>query len=270
MMLAALMVLGTSAMAQSETLKGDVNADGVVDVADIAAVIKIMADNADNNGETKYYWYVGQENPAEIDDITKLEGIQQVTEYPSTYEYTAPTRNYVYILVKNNKTIPSIINPLSNNAINYSEVTSTIDGYRIYKTAGIAANGKILITIGVAEQTKYYWYVGQENPANLDESFDPGDNLATDYVSGGGWYLLGDAVPETIQQLVKGGDSSKYWYVAMPITTPTTLKPVATDMTTLDTTAQAQTTKPFAGVNYQIYWYSGGAGARNTFRFAKK
>ena len=169
MMLAALMVLGTSAMAQSETLKGDVNADGVVDVADIAAVIKIMADEADNNGETKYYWYVGQ-----------------------------------------------------------------------------------------------------ENPANLDESFDPGDNLATDYVSGGGWYLLGDAVPETIQQLVKGGDSSKYWYVAMPITTPTTLKPVATDMTTLDTTAQAQTTKPFAGVNYQIYWYSGGAGARNTFRFAKK
>ena len=67
MMLAALMLMGTSAMAQSETLKGDVNADGVVDVADIAAVIKIMTDNADNNRETKYYWYVGQENPASID-----------------------------------------------------------------------------------------------------------------------------------------------------------------------------------------------------------
>ena len=40
MMLAALMLLGTSAMAQSETLKGDVNADGVVDVADIAAEVK--------------------------------------------------------------------------------------------------------------------------------------------------------------------------------------------------------------------------------------
>ena len=63
MMLAALMVLGTSAMAQSETLKGDVNADGVVDVADIAAVIKIMTDNADNNRETKYYWYVGNTSP---------------------------------------------------------------------------------------------------------------------------------------------------------------------------------------------------------------
>ena len=57
MMLAALMLMGTSAMAQSETLKGDVNGDGVVDVADIAAVIQIMKDNGDI--ETKYYWYAG-------------------------------------------------------------------------------------------------------------------------------------------------------------------------------------------------------------------
>ena len=70
MMLAALMVLGTSAMAQSETLKGDVNADGVVDVADIAAVIKIMTDNGDI--EKTYYWYVGQENPAEMTSISPI------------------------------------------------------------------------------------------------------------------------------------------------------------------------------------------------------
>ena len=55
--LAALMLMGTSAMAQSETLKGDVNGDGAVDVADIAAVIQIMKDNGDI--ETKYYWYAG-------------------------------------------------------------------------------------------------------------------------------------------------------------------------------------------------------------------
>ena len=70
MMLAALMVLGTSAMAQSETLKGDVNGDGVVDVADIAAVIKIMADEADI--EPGYYWYIGQENPAEMTSISSV------------------------------------------------------------------------------------------------------------------------------------------------------------------------------------------------------
>jgi hypothetical protein len=70
MMLAALMLMGTSAMAQSETLKGDVNGDGAVDVADIAAVIQIMKDNGDI--ETKYYWYVGQENPASMTSISPV------------------------------------------------------------------------------------------------------------------------------------------------------------------------------------------------------
>ena len=70
MVLAALMLMGTSAMAQSETLKGDVNADGVVDVADIAAVIKIMTDNGDI--KKTYYWYVGQENPASMTSISPI------------------------------------------------------------------------------------------------------------------------------------------------------------------------------------------------------
>ena len=82
MMLAALMVLGTSAMAQSETLKGDVNGDGVVDVADIAAVIKIMTDNADI--EPGYYWYVGQENPANLDESFDPEGVEGWTKLDST------------------------------------------------------------------------------------------------------------------------------------------------------------------------------------------
>ena len=61
------MLFGTSAMAQVDsTLKGDVNEDGVVDMADIVAVIKIMQETQD----VKYYWYVGQENPAEM---TKIE-----------------------------------------------------------------------------------------------------------------------------------------------------------------------------------------------------
>jgi hypothetical protein len=63
MMLAALMLMGTSAMAQSETLKGDVNADGAVDVADINAVIKIMIQEAEDNEGTKLYWYVGNTSP---------------------------------------------------------------------------------------------------------------------------------------------------------------------------------------------------------------
>ena len=70
LMAALLMLLSTSAMAQSNDLKGDVNGDGIVDVADIAAVIAIMKQNDD--GKTKYYWYVGQENPASMTSISPI------------------------------------------------------------------------------------------------------------------------------------------------------------------------------------------------------
>ena len=57
---------------------------------------------------------------------------------------------------------------------------------------------------------------------------------------------------------------------AVPVTSETILKPVATDMTTLDTSVSTLSTKTFDGVTYQIYWYGGITGARNTFNFAKK
>lgn len=47
------------AQSNSEPMKGDVNGDGKVDVADIAAIIKIMKDGGGTAGEIKYYWYVG-------------------------------------------------------------------------------------------------------------------------------------------------------------------------------------------------------------------
>lgn len=70
MMLAALMLMGTSAMAQSETLKGDVNGDGAVDVADIAASAAIMIRNTEEVGGAKFYWYIGRENPMDMTSIS--------------------------------------------------------------------------------------------------------------------------------------------------------------------------------------------------------
>ena len=142
---ALMMLMSTNAMAQSETVKGDVNGDGVVDVADIAAVIKIMTENG--SIEKKYYWYVGQENPASIDDITKLEGIQQVTSYPATYDYTVEKRGYIYILLSNSKTLSRIIDTSNGFDINYSETTSSVSGYKLYKTAAVAAGCPLRFTI---------------------------------------------------------------------------------------------------------------------------
>ena len=161
-LLAAIMLSCTSAFAQSgnsDPLKGDVNGDGVVDVADIAAIIEIMKNGGgivDNN----YYWYVGQEIPTEI--------------------------------------------------------------------SGIA-----------------------------------------DYENGGGWTSTGNSVPDTINKLVKGFDRNKEIFVLVPITEGTTLKPVMSDLSTIDTAVQEVEEKILNNVNYKVYNY-GSDSIRKTIMLVKK
>ena len=116
---------------------------------------------------------------------------------------------------------------------------------------------------GTAEAPTYYWYVGQTDPSTMSSI-----SGTADFNAGGGWTSLGNSVPDQIDQLVKGGDSTKNWYSAVPITTPTTLKPVASDMTTIDTSVEQMSTKVFNNVTYQIYRYT--ATARKSIFFAKK
>ena len=150
----------------------------------------------------------------------------------------------------NNEPLKGDVN--GDGKVDAADITAII---KIMKDAG-----------GTAGEKTYYWYVGQTDPSTMT-SISP---IVTDYNNGGGWYELGTTVPSTIRQLVKGGDSTKYWYVAVPITSGTTLKPVASDMTTLDTSVSTQGTKFFNDISYQIYWYGGFTAARNTFSFAKK
>ena len=68
-----MLLVSVSAFAQSgnnEPLKGDVNEDGTVDVADIAAVIAIIKNNA--APQTTYYWYVGQKDPSTMTSISPI------------------------------------------------------------------------------------------------------------------------------------------------------------------------------------------------------
>lgn len=62
LLMAAMLLMSTGAFAQS--IKGDVNGDGKVDVADIVAVIEIMKNGGGTGGETRYYWYAGQDHPS--------------------------------------------------------------------------------------------------------------------------------------------------------------------------------------------------------------
>lgn len=72
LLLAAVLLGSVSVKAQSETpLKGDVNGDGKVDVADIVAVIEIKKNNGGTT-ETTYYWYVGQTDPSTMTEISPI------------------------------------------------------------------------------------------------------------------------------------------------------------------------------------------------------
>ena len=119
----AAFVLLFSAQASAQT-NGDVNSDGKVNEQDIAAILEIMQQAGGVKEQTKYYWYVGQENPASIDDITKLEGIQQVTDYPSTYEYqnTSGKRGYAYVILHNSKTLTAV-EKVSQATVNFTTDT---------------------------------------------------------------------------------------------------------------------------------------------------
>ena len=98
MMLAALMLMGTSAMAQSETLKGDVNGDGAVDVADIAAVIQIMRSEVVANRQTVHYLYVGVTDPTTLSPLVvgneKLDEWSEIVITPTSLKFYKTDENW--------------------------------------------------------------------------------------------------------------------------------------------------------------------------------
>ena len=63
------LLFGAKAMAQTN---GDVNGDGKTDEQDITAILEIMAEAGGVKEQTKYYWYVGQENPASMTSISPI------------------------------------------------------------------------------------------------------------------------------------------------------------------------------------------------------
>jgi len=138
MMLAALMLMGTSAMAQSETLKGDVNGDGAVDVADIAAVIQIMKDNG--GIETKYYWYAGWTEPS-AENIAELVNKQypadtKQTTFTNAGKSATTTSNEVYDLLTRKYYDDEYINAAQENRVKRNYYIVVPNGQGIYDSLG--------------------------------------------------------------------------------------------------------------------------------------
>ena len=135
----------------SAQTNGDVNNDGSVNEADISAIIEIMKE-ANGVGPKKYYWYVGQENPASmtrispIVDDTSSPGWRLIGTSVPTYSATNPLwngdsnnimftdRNIYYIAVPNASI--EIYNAANGSVMDAFTTSSevTIDGvkYTIY------------------------------------------------------------------------------------------------------------------------------------------
>ena len=159
------MLFGTSAMAQVEsTLEGDVNGDGVVDIADITAVIAIIKQNAEAN--PTYYWYAGWTEPTAENIATivnekypaskasttmnpagktanSTDGV--IMDYSTANLYNRSANLQYYVVVPNGQ---GIYDPLGNamhtSTVAFTKV-GTFTNHTIYKSVPTASS--IIITI---------------------------------------------------------------------------------------------------------------------------
>ena len=166
-----LMLVGISVNAQvknqtpkrAETttpIKGDVNGDGVVDIADINAIIGIKKNGGGTSGDTKYYWYVGTTKPTSLSEATVVDS------YPAEYTFTNPSMEekcYVYVLTNADKDVIFKDPASTYGEITKAEDTESIPGYKITNiTIRIAKGGSVLIY--VLDDGWKHFYVGTTQP----------------------------------------------------------------------------------------------------------
>lgn len=204
--LAMLLMSSVGAFAQSETntpLKGDLNEDGEVDAADITVLVDIiMKKNVD---PTKYYWYIGTENPASISNIqsdntvggwheigSSLSGfVLDTNDNPVTI---SETRVPYYIVIPNELNIYDSLGDKMDYA--FDAVTCNLSGYKAYKWSkekfgskfdGVKQVGGVIIKGNDnIDSNKYYWYIGVENPSSIS-------NLQTENTVAG-WHEIGSSL----------------------------------------------------------------------------
>lgn len=187
--MAAMLLTSMCAFAQSENtepLKGDVNGDGKIDVADITAIVKIIMENGGGTAHN-YTWYLGE---TEQESFTTADF--NMTGTKPTVLNIGPSSGdkvTVWIYPQSWGKPTKILDPNGNdmtNAFIYGDDWMTIpNGYY-----GGWTQLTLNTTWRVTWPETYYWYVGTENPMNMS-SISPivNDNNSP------GWRLIGNTLP---------------------------------------------------------------------------
>ncbi len=254
--LAAVLLTSVCAMAQSNDatpLKGDVNGDGMVDVADIVAVIDVM-----EKGDAGYF-YLGTTQPT-AENYASLPGV--VSTYTSITEANDATINVtdgqtIYLLCPaswvEGKTVK--LDDNDGNPINFSEDLETVSGYVVYTANGLSSSKTISLKV---ENTvvNYYWYVGQTNPSSMS-SITP---IVTDNTSPG-WRLIGTSLPTysssnklwNASNVITTGSSLAKQYIAIPANSSACPRDGAgNDASTVDIYTKLSNVT-ISGVTYKVY-----------------
>ena len=164
-LMAAMLLMSVCTFAQNSTsLKGDVNEDGTVDVADLVSIMKIMKDAGGTAGDKMYYWYAGVNggNAVTEGNFTDVASKIAMSQIPQTGFVTAADQ-YVYFVMPETRIISSLTNA-NNTAVDYD--CTDAYGYHIYKTK-TKYSGKL--NYAIAERI-YHWHIGMTTPAKTSWS----------------------------------------------------------------------------------------------------
>ena len=149
------LLFGAKAMAQTT---GDVNEDGVVNEQDITAIIQIMQEAGGVKEQTKYYWYIGQENPANMTSISPIVTDNTSPGWRETGKSLTATYNY-----------DTTNNPISSTPIQMSEWYFALPentGLGVFDAQGenYAVNPVGSVTIPANNGVKYNIYKTGKTP----------------------------------------------------------------------------------------------------------
>lgn len=194
-LMAAMLLMSMCMFAQNNTpLKGDVNEDGTVDVADLVAVMQIMKDAGGAVGEKMCYWYAGVNGGNAVTEANFTDVASKIAEsqIPETGFVTA-TDQYVFFVMPETRFISSLTDA-NGNAVNYD--CTDAYGYHIYKTQE-KYSGKL--NYGIAERI-FYWYLGSELQTAVNNpsiwrttNKDAGFTVTVSLPIGETWFIFPDS-----------------------------------------------------------------------------